>query len=235
MLVPDTPLKVLLVDDDQELARLVHEYLSAHNVRLERAFDAKSAEPLWKSGAFDVVLLDVMLPDASGFDILRAIRAVSRVPVVMLTARGEDADRIFGLELGAEDYVPKPFNPKELLLRIRVAARRAHPVELRDREVFTLGDLVINVPASTVSLGGNEVELTSFEFRVLVELAKKAGQPVSREDLAHSVKSGAYDASVDRSLDVHIGHLRQKLEEDPQKPKRIRTVRGVGYLLVRPA
>ncbi len=235
MLVPDTPLNVLLVDDDQELSRLVHEYLGGHQVTLERAYDAKSAEPLWKSGKFDVVLLDVMLPDANGFDILRAIREVSRVPVVMLTARGEDHDRILGLELGAEDYVPKPFNPKELLLRIRVAARRALPGDVREREVFTVGDLGIDVPASKVTLGGVDVELTSFEFRVLVELAKRAGEPVSRDALAQSVKSGPYDASVDRSLDVHIGHLRQKLEADPQKPKRIRTVRGIGYMLVRPA
>jgi len=229
----EATLSVLMIDDDQELARLVHEYMGGHDVKVERAFDRKSAEPLWKSGAFDVILLDVMLPDASGFDILRAIREESSVPVVMLTARGEDADRIHGLELGAEDYIPKPFNPKELLLRIRVVARRKQAGP-RDRDVIVVGDLKIDVPASKVLLRDHEIDLTSFEFRLLVALARRAGEPVSREDLAEGLKSGSYDASVERSLDVHVSHLRQKLESDAE-PKKIRTVRGIGYMLVRPA
>lgn len=231
----ESALSVLMIDDDQELARLVHDYMANHNVRIERAFDRKSAEPMWRSGSFDVVLLDVMLPDASGFDILQSIRKESPVPVVMLTARGEDGDRIHGLELGAEDYVPKPFNPKELLLRIRVVARRAQSESpARDRDVLVVGDLTIDVPASKVILRDQEVDLTSFEFRLLVALARRAGEPVSREDLAEGLKNGAYDASVDRSLDVHVSHLRQKLETESEA-KKIRTVRGVGYMLVRPA
>jgi DNA-binding response OmpR family regulator len=183
--------------------------------------------------AYDIVLLDVMLPGIDGFEVCRRIRAQHELPIVMLTARGEDTDRVVGLELGADDYVPKPFSPRELLARMRAVLRRARPA-VGDR--VTVGDLVVDVPAHEAKLGGKELQLTSFEFRVLVALARRAGETVTREELAGVVlpKGGRYDPSVDRSLDVHVSHLRQKLGDEAREPKRIRTVRGVGYVLLRP-
>ena len=162
---------------------------------------------------------DVMLPELDGFAVCRKIRETSTVPIVMLTARGDDTDRIVGLELGADDYVPKPYNPRELLARMKAVVRRARPGAIAER--IEVGELIVDVPAHRVSLGEKDVELTSFEFRVLVALARRAGETVAREELAGAVKGGAYDPSVDRSLDVHVSHLRQKLEDDPRDPRRI--------------
>jgi DNA-binding response OmpR family regulator len=157
------------------------------------------------------------------------------VPIVMLTARGDDNDRVVGLEIGADDYVPKPFNPRELLARMRAVLRRGQHAPAPDR--VEVGDLVIDVPGHKASLAGRELQLTSFELRVLVALARRAGETVTREELAHVVlpKGDKYDPSVDRSLDVHVSHLRQKLGDDARESRRIRTVRGVGYVLVKPS
>jgi DNA-binding response OmpR family regulator len=151
----------------------------------------------------------------------------------MLTARGDDTDRIVGLELGADDYVPKPFNPRELLARIRAVMRRARPGAVSER--LTVGALEVDVPGHRVTVEGRELTLTSFELRLLIALARRAGETVPREELASALKGGGYDPSVDRSLDVHVSHLRHKLGDDAREPKMIRTVRGVGYVLVRPA
>ncbi len=226
-------MRALLVDDDRDLARLLSDYLAPHGVELEHVETGAIALDRLDARAYDVVLLDVMLPGADGFEVCRRIRRKHEVPIVMLTARGEDTDRIVGLELGADDYVPKPFNPRELLARVRAVMRRARPGALSER--LTVGDLDIDVPAHKAQLGGKEITLTSFEFRLLVALARRAGDTVPREDLASALKGGTYDPSVDRSLDVHVSHLRQKLEDDAREPKRIRTVRGVGYVLVRPS
>ncbi len=226
-------MRALLVDDDRDLARLLQDYLGPHGVELEHVETGAIALDRLDSRAYDVVLLDVMLPGADGFEVCRRIRRKHEVPIVMLTARGEDTDRIVGLELGADDYVPKPFNPRELLARVRAVMRRARPGAVSER--LAVGDLDIDVPAHKVSLSGKEVTLTSFEFRLLVALARRAGETVPREELASALKGGAYDPTVDRSLDVHVSHLRQKLEDDAREPKRIRTVRGVGYALVRPS
>jgi DNA-binding response OmpR family regulator len=166
--------------------------------------------------------------------VCRQIRAKHEVPIVMLTARGEDTDRVVGLELGADDYVPKPFNPRELLARMRAVLRRTRP-KVTAPERVEVGDLVIDVPGQKAELGGRDLQLTSFEFRVLVVLARRAGETVTREELAGAVlpKGDRYDPSVDRSLDVHVSHLRHKLGDDGREPRRIRTVRGVGYVLVR--
>jgi len=232
--------RALLVDDDRELARLLGDYLGTHSVAMDHVEDGMTAIERLGAGvhAYDMVLLDVMLPGIDGFEVCRRIRARHDVPVIMLTARGEDTDRVVGLEIGADDYVPKPFNPRELLARMRAVARRARPGAAgpaSDR--IHVADLVVDVPAHTVQLGGREVQLTSFEFRVLVALARRAGETVTREELAGAVlpKGGRYDPSVDRSLDVHVSHLRQKLGDDAHQPRRIRTVRGVGYVLVKPA
>jgi two-component system response regulator CpxR len=231
-------MRALLVDDDRELARLLRDYLGAHGVDLEAVEDGSSGIARLAAGeSFDIVLLDVMLPGIDGFEVCRRIRASFEVPIVMLTARGEDTDRVVGLDLGADDYVPKPFNPRELLARMRAVLRRTRPSGPAQTERIELGDLVVDVPGHKALLGGQELSLTSFEFRVLAALARRAGETVTREELAGVVlpKPGPYDPSVDRSLDVHVSHLRHKLGDDAREPKRIRTVRGVGYVLVKPS
>ncbi|MBX3260774.1 MAG: response regulator transcription factor [Labilithrix sp.] len=243
----------LLVDDDRDLARLLGEYLGPHDVTIVHVEDGQAGlDALGGATAFDVVLLDVMLPGMDGFEVCRRIRASHEVPIVMLTARGDDADRIVGLELGADDYVPKPFNPRELLARVRAVLRRAKPASVARLEAgrIAVGPIEIDVGARTVSRAGEPVALTAYEFRILVELAKRAGDTVTREDLATLVREqskprvasgpkaaepNAYDPSVDRSLDVHVSRLRQKLEDDPKEPRFIKTVRGVGYVLARPS
>lgn len=235
--------RALLVDDDHDLARLLEEYLSPHGVAVTHVEDGPSAlERLAGAERFDVVLLDVMLPNMDGFEVCRRIRATSEIPIVMLTARGDDGDRIVGLELGADDYVPKPFNPRELLARMRAVTRRARPVSAGGPEApLVVGPLTIDVAARRVERAGEEVSLTSYEFRVLLELARRAGETIAREELAALVREPsrargpAYDPSVDRSLDVHVSRLRQKLEDDPKEPRLIKTERGVGYVLARPS
>jgi DNA-binding response OmpR family regulator len=226
-------MRALLIDDDRGLARLLGEYFAPHGVELEAVETGALGLERLDARAYDVVLLDVMLPGADGFEICRRIRRKHDVAIVMLTARGDDTDRIVGLELGADDYVPKPFNPRELLARVRAVMRRARPGAVSER--LTVGVLDVDVPGHRVTVEGKEVSLTSFEFRLLVALARRAGETVPREELAGALKGGGYDPSVDRSLDVHVSHLRQKLGDDAREAKMIRTVRGVGYVLVRPA
>jgi DNA-binding response OmpR family regulator len=234
--------RALLVDDDHELARLLRDYLGPHGVSVDHVEDGLRALERLAAAAdpYDIVLLDVMLPGIDGFEVCRRIRGSRDVPIVMLTARGDDADRVVGLEIGADDYLPKPFNPRELLARMRAVLRRAHPAQASPDAPEPAGpiqvdDLVVDAPAHKATLGGRELQLTSFEFRVLVFLARRAGEPVTREELASAVlpKGGHYDPSVDRSLDVHVSHLRQKMGDGGREPRRIRTVRGIGYLLVR--
>jgi len=182
-----------------------------------------------------------MLPGIDGFEVCKRIRARHPVPVVMLTARGDDADRIVGLDIGADDYVPKPFNPRELLARVRAVLRRTKGAPVASATRIVVGPFTIDVAGHRVDRAGVEIPLTSYEFRILVELAKRAGETVPREELAASVrdaskaKGTAYDPSVDRSLDVHLSRLRQKLEEDPKEPRYLKTVRGVGYVFARPS
>jgi len=232
-------IRALLVDDDRDLARLLGEYLGSHEVALTHVEDGPAGLAALDAQGFDVVLLDVMLPGIDGFEVCKRIRAAHDVPVVMLTARGDDADRIVGLELGADDYVPKPFNPRELLARMRAVLRRARPGAAA-ADKLTIGPLELDLGGRIVRRDGAEVTLTSFEFRILVVLARRAGETVTREELASAVREpaqpkgkGAYDPSVDRSLDVHVSRLRQKLEDDPKEPRLIKTVRGVGYVLAR--
>jgi DNA-binding response OmpR family regulator len=232
-------MRALLVDDDLELARLLRDYLAPHGVSVDHVEDGARALGQLDASVdpYDIVLLDVMLPGIDGFEVCRLIRAKRDVPVVMLTARGEGADRVVGLEIGADDYVAKPFNPRELLARMRAVLRRTRgrPAEPVDR--VGVGDLLVDVPAHKALLDGNELQLTSFEFRVLVVLARRAGETVTREELALAVlpRGARYDPSVDRSLDVHVSHLRHKMGDDGREPRRIRTVRGVGYVLVKPS
>ncbi len=225
-------MRALLVDDDLELARLLATYFEPHGVELVHAADGAKGLAYLAANAVDVVLLDVMLPGEDGFAVCKRIRAAHDVPVIMLTARGDDDDRIQGLELGADDYLPKPANPRELLARMRAVHRRTRVLAAPER--IEVGTLAVDVAAQEVRVDGRVIDLTAFEFRLLLALARRAGETVPREELAAEVKGDRYDPSVDRSLDVHVSHLRQKLEIDPHAPRRIRTVRGVGYALVRP-
>jgi DNA-binding response OmpR family regulator len=229
---------VLLIDDDARLGALVAEYLGKHEIDVTVVGDGERGLAALRKGRFDVVLLDLMLPGADGLEVCRRIRAlpqVARVPIIMLTAKGEDVDRIVGLELGADDYVPKPFNPRELLARMRAVLRRSAAAATAEPSAprFRAGDLEIDFEAREVTLDGQRQALTHYEFELLATLARAAGRPLSREQLLDALKGTEYEA-FDRSIDVHISKLRQKLEADSKAPRLIKTVRGVGYLLARP-
>ena len=223
-------LRALLIDDDARLADLLLDYLGDHDVALESAKDGQSGLDALARGTYDVVLLDVMMPGMDGLEVLRRLRAKSTIPVIMLTARGEEADRVVGLEIGADDYVSKPFSPRELLARIRAVLRRAQPEAQSERIV--LGGVEVDVGARTARVDGALVDLTGLELDLLVALMRRPGRVVPRDALLS--EAGREDVTVsERTVDVHISHLRKKLGDDPRSPSRIRTVRGVGYVFVR--
>ena len=222
--------RILLVDDDARLHDLLTTYLSQNGFAVIGAHDGAKGLALLEAGSFDAVLLDVMMPGLDGIEVCRRIRARSRVPIVMLTAKGDETDRVVGLELGADDYVTKPFSPRELLARLRALLRRAQPEA--DTRRLAVGDLILDLEARGVSVAGRTVELTGIEFDILVTLAKRAGRVVARDGLLAA--AGRDDVSVgERTVDVHVSHLRQKLGDDPRAPTRIKTVRGVGYVLAK--
>ena len=225
---------ILLVEDDARLAAMVAEYLGRHDLDVTVAPDGERGLAALRRGRFDVVLLDVMLPGVDGFEVCRRLRAApewTALPVLMLTARGDDVDKIVGLELGADDYLAKPFNPRELVARIRAVLRRGTGGAARAR--FSAGALAIDYDAREVTLEGRRVGLTHHEFELLAALARAGGRVLSREQLMDTLRGQAYEA-FDRSIDVHVSKLRAKLERDPKTPRYIKTVRGVGYALVRP-
>lgn len=223
-------LRVLLIDDDARLSELLIGYFADHDVSLTSARDGASGLDALARSAFDAVLLDVMMPGLDGLEVLRRIRGKSRIPVLMLTARGDEADRVVGLELGADDYVPKPFSPRELLARLRAVLRRAQPEATSER--IAIGGVEVDVGARTAKVAGELVDLTGLELDLLVALMRRAGRVVPREALLS--EAGREDIVVsERTVDVHISHLRRKLGDDPRSPKLIRTVRGVGYVFVR--
>jgi len=224
-------MRILLVDDDARLAELLVEYLSPQGVALQHAGGGQAGLAALASGDFDAILLDVMMPGMDGLAVLRAIRdAGHRVPVIMLTARGDEADRVVGLELGADDYVAKPFSPRELLARLRAVLRRAAPESVAER--LSAAGISVDVGAREASIDGRPVELTGLEIDLLVALLKRAGRVVPRATLLELAGRG--DVTVgERAVDVHISRLRKKLGDDAAN--RIRTVRGVGYVLSRAA
>lgn len=226
----DEALTVVYVEDDERLARLTVQYLATHGVQafVVTRGDQALAEVLRVRP--DVVLLDVMLPGASGLDVCRAIRERVDVPIVMVTARGEEADRVMGLEGGADDYVTKPFSSRELLARIRAQARRARGRAGPRSPRLEVGSLVVDATTMTATLGGKALALTTYEFALLRVLAERPGRVLSREQLLQLVHGTADDA-FDRSIDVHVSRLRQKLDDDPRRPRLLKTVRGVGYVL----
>jgi two-component system, OmpR family, response regulator len=221
-------LRVLCIDDDVRLFELLASFLGPNGVTLKHASDARQGLASLAADVFDAVLLDVMMPGMDGLEVCRRIRQQSQVPIIMLTARGDEADRVVGLELGADDYVAKPFSPRELLARLRAVLRRAQPSAID--ESITVGRVAIDVGARRVRVGGAAVDLTGLEFDILVALSRRPGRVVPRETLL--VEAGRHDVAVsDRTVDVHVSHLRRKLGDDPKAPQLIKTVRGVGYVL----
>jgi two-component system response regulator CpxR len=225
--------RILIVDDDVELCELVSEYLEDEGYQVVAEHDGSSAVTSAVEGDVDLVVLDVMLPGLGGFDVLREIRLRSQVPVIMLTARGEDVDRIVGLELGADDYLPKPFNPRELVARMRAVLRRVERSP-DETEVLHVGDLALDIGARVARRADEEVMLTGIEFGLLEVLVRAAGTVVERDELSRTVL-GRRASSFDRSLDVHLSNLRKKLGPLGDGGERIKTIRGVGYQYVRPA
>jgi len=218
--------KILVVDDELKIVQLVRAYLQQAGFSVLTASNGKDALTLWKVEQPALVVLDLMLPDIDGFDVAREIRQRSNTPIIMLTARVEDADRIAGLEIGADDYVVKPFNPRELVARVRAVLRR---VEGSTRPaVIEAGDLVINLDNHEAHLKGKRLDLTPLEFKLLVTLAEHPGRVFTRLQLIEALSGTTY-ATLDRTIDTHIKNLRKKIEPDPQNPQYILTVRGVGY------
>ena len=227
-----TALRVLLVEDDERLALLTARYLEGHEVLTTIAPDGPSGLALALGQPFDLVLLDVMLPGKSGLEVCRALRERSDVPIIMLTARGEEADRVLGLELGADDYVPKPFSSRELLARIHAHVRRSRrQVGPGSAAPVRAGRLVIDAATLSATLDGAPLTLTSYEHQLLRAFVERPGRVLSREQLLEIVKGDASEV-FDRAIDVRISRLRQKLGDDPKSPRLLKTVRGLGYMLV---
>ncbi|HUO02841.1 MAG TPA: response regulator [Rhizomicrobium sp.] len=219
---------LLVVDDDERLRALLTRYLSSNGFRVSAAANAADARALMKSMAFDCLILDVMMPGESGLELAKSVRHGSQqLPILMLTARGDPADRIAGLELGVDDYLPKPFEPRELLLRINALLRRAMPVQESATRPVRMGTALYDPSASRLTRAGKPVKLTSSESALLQLFAANAGHPFSRSDLCARL-----GVALERSIDVQVTRLRRKIEEDPKLPLYLQTVRGVGYVLL---
>ncbi|MEA3544153.1 MAG: response regulator transcription factor [Thermodesulfobacteriota bacterium] len=226
--------RLLVIDDDIELCELLSDYLGGEGFTVETVNHGKQGVERVLAAEYALVILDVMLPAMNGFDVLRKIRESSKVPVIMLTARGDDIDRIVGLELGADDYLPKPFNPRELVARIRAIQRRVEVVEASSSSQqkaveLKVGDVVLCKTNRTVKRAGENIELTSVEFNLLEVLLSRAGEVISREDLVEKVL-GRRLSAYDRSIDVHVSAVRKKLGHYDGAMERIRTIRSIGYL-----
>lgn len=230
--------QLLMIEDDQRLAQMVGEYLTQSGFGFNHAGDGASGLELLQQHAPDLVILDLMLPDTDGLEVCRRIRAlpgaISKVSVLMLTAKGDPMDRIVGLEIGADDYLPKPFEPRELLARIRAVLRRGGETTSTSgsQQTMRFGSLEIDRDARTVSVSGKVCELTSYQFDLLVALAERAGRVLSRDQIMEAVRGRELEA-FDRSIDVHMGRIRSAIEVDAKDPKRILTVRGVGYVFAK--
>jgi len=231
--MPVTPMdQILIIDDDVALCELVTEFLEPLGFEIHTVHRGDQGVESALAGNFSIVVLDVMLPGLNGFEVLRRIRAGSKVPVLMLTARGDDVDRIVGLEIGADDYLPKPFNPRELVARIRAILRRSQSDSVREQAqsgALTAGDVELDPGTRVVRRNGELVELTAVEFDLLERLLRAAGRITTREELSKEVL-GRSTSPFDRSIDMHISNLRKKLGHQLGDVERIKTVRGVGYI-----
>ena len=222
--------RILLIEDDPRLAEMVAEYLGEAGFRVAVAAEGRAGLERLAREPYDALVLDLMLPDIDGLEVCRQLRATSDTPVLMLTARGDTMDRVVGLEIGADDYLPKPFEPRELLARLRAILRRRH--SSRASDVLRFGRLEIDRDARVVRVDGAERSLTGHQFTLLVALAEKAGRVLSRDTLMDLVKGEALEA-FDRSIDVHVSRIRAAIEDDPKKPRRLLTVRGAGYVFAK--
>lgn len=224
-----------MIDDDVRLASMLGEYLTQRGLSVEHHATASAGFTAARRSTFDVVLLDVMLPDGDGFALCQRLRTFSSVPIVMLTARGDDEDRIVGLELGADDYLPKPFNPRELLARIRAVLRRLQRSnsDAAPNALVRIGELEIDRDAREVRVSGKRAELTSHQFALLLTLFERRGRVQTRDQLMEAVRGTELD-SFDRSIDVHISRIRAVIEPDPRRPTYIKTVRSEGYVFTAP-
>jgi len=224
--------RVLIIDDDTRLSAMLVEYLAGAGFSARAAGDGASGLADLAAAGADAVILDIMLPDLDGFEICRRIRTTSDVPILMLTAKGDETDRIVGLEIGADDYLPKPFSPRELQARLKAVLRRGRRREEPAADILRFGRLEIDRGSRAVRLDGEERLLTSHQFDLLVTLAENAGRVLSRDRLMDLVR-GEELAAFDRSIDVHVSRIRSAIEIDPKNPKRLITVRGAGYVFAR--
>ena len=231
--------QLLMIEDDARLAQMVGEYLTQSGFGFHHALDGASGLEMLQHRSPDLVILDLMLPDTDGLEICRRIRALpnhalAKVSVLMLTAKGDPMDRIIGLEIGADDYLPKPFEPRELLARIRAVLRRRSEggSEAAPAAVMRFGTLEIDRNARSVTVGGELADLTSYQFDLLVAMAERAGRVLTRDQIMEAVRGRELEA-FDRSIDVHMGRIRAAIEVDAKNPKRILTVRGVGYVFAK--
>uniref|UniRef100_UPI00351ADE28 response regulator n=1 Tax=Endozoicomonas sp. Mp262 TaxID=2919499 RepID=UPI00351ADE28 len=226
--------KLLLVDDDIELCELLIEYLGTEGFDVCAVNDGESGVKAALSGKYKLVLLDVTLPKLNGFDVLKKIRQESDIPVLMLTARGDDVDRVIGLEFGADDYLPKPYNHRELVARIKAILRRGRPVQAEGAAKFLqMDDLSLNLSNREATIDGAPLELTATEFQVLKSLIEKAGELISRDDLTQ-VALNRRLTPYDRAIDMHVSNVRKKIGTRQDGQPRIKTVRGAGYFYIRP-
>ena len=223
--------RILMIDDDNRLAGMVSDYLGGAGFRVTVAGTGRDGEALLKRETFDAVILDLMLPDADGLDLCRRLRASSDVPILMLTARGEPMDKVVGLEIGADDYLAKPFEPRELQARLRAILRRKGTAGPKS-DVLRFGRLEIDKGARVVRVDGEERPITSYQFALLLALAERAGRVLSRDALMDVLKGEKLEA-FDRSVDVHVSRIRAAIEDDPKKPRRILTLRGTGYVFAK--
>jgi DNA-binding response OmpR family regulator len=226
--------RLLLIDDDARLSAMVGDYLRGHGFEIDCAGSLAAGRARLRQQRYDALLLDLMLPDGDGLDLTRELRAdplLQRLPLLMLTARGEPTDRIVGLELGADDYLPKPFEPRELLARVKALLRRASP-EAGPAEVLSFGRLEVDLGARQARLDGKVCDLTSHQFDLLVVLARSPGRVLSRDRIMDALKGHPMEA-FDRSIDVHVSRIRAVIEDDPKAPQRVLTVRGAGYVFAK--
>lgn len=227
--------KILIIDDDKKLISLLQEYLIGHQFEVDYILSGVNALEKVNGFSPDLIILDYMMPEKDGLEVLRNIRSVTEIPVIMLTAKGEETDRIVGLELGADDYLGKPFNPRELLARIKAVLRRGAKVgakaETADDLLIRSGGMALNCASHTIDTGNEVLDLSTTEFNILKVLMKHPNQVLSRDQIMNMAQGKDFMA-FDRSVDIHISKLRAKVEPDPSSPTRIKTIWGTGYMFV---